>query len=148
MRERFFSTWSNVFSVVSLLSGSGVVVSLMAEMPPIVPLVAGGIVAFIQTFDQVIGTNGKARDHASLASEFLALERIMVMQGDLDAEAIRDLRAEVLSIEAREPPVKRYLDLIAHNQVARALGSDDIETLRWWQRLLAQYLPGDGALQR
>ena len=43
------------------------------------------------------------------------------------------MSAEILSIEAREPPIRRYLDLICHNQVARSIGSDDIQPLLWWR---------------
>lgn len=148
LRERFFEGWSNTFSVLSLLSGSSVVVALLAEWADWVPLVAGAAVAAMQALDQVLRLSTKARQHNSLAGEFLAVERILTMRADPTPDDLRELRAEVLSIEAREPPIRRYLDLICHNQVARAIGSDDITPLTLWQRMLAQYLPGDTALQR
>lgn len=146
-RERFFESWSNTISFVSLLAGSSVVVSLLAQAPTWVALASGGVVAALQAIEQVFRVSSKARDHNGLASEFLALERIIVMTPAPTIEDLSDLKAEVLTIEAREPPVKRYLDIICHNQVARALGSDDIEKLKFWQRWFAQYLNGDSALQ-
>ncbi|MEI4262814.1 hypothetical protein [Roseovarius sp. D0-M9] len=146
-RERFFESWSNGISVLSLLAGSSVVVSILAECPQWIALASGGIVAALQAFDQVFRLGAKARDHNSLAGEFLALERILVMKDAPSLDDIRELRAEILTIEAREPPVRRYLDLICHNQVARAMGSDDIEQLSWSQRTFAQFLSGDTALQ-
>lgn len=147
-RERFFASWSNWFSFLSLVAGSSVVVALLASAPNWVAVAAGVVVVVTQALEQVFRLSSKTRDHSSLANEFLALERILTLKGQLTEQDLRDLRAEVLSIEAREPPIKRYLDLICHNQVARAIGSDDLEPLKWWQRFLAQYLNGDGALQR
>ncbi len=146
-RERFFEGWSNLFSFASLLAGSSVVVALLTSAPEWVALSAGSAVAAMQAIEQVFRLSVKARDHAGLAGEFLSAERIVTLKGELTESELRDLKAEVLSIEAREPPVKRYLDLICHNQVAKAIGSDDIEPLKFWQRWLAQYLNGDGALQ-
>lgn len=146
-RERFFETWSSLVSFLSLIGGSSVVVSILAELPEWVSLTSGGIVAALQALDQVLRLAAKARDHNSLAGEFLALERILVMKDQLSADDIRELRAEILAIEAREPPVRRYLDLICHNQVARAMGLNDTEHLSWYQRTFAQFLSGDTALQ-
>lgn len=107
----------------------------------------GAAVAVMQLLEQVFGLAGKARDHNGFASEFIALERVMVMNHPVDQKLMKELRADVLTIEAREPPVKRYLDLICHNQVARSIGSDDLERLTWFQRTFAHYLNGDTALQ-
>ncbi|SHL49243.1 hypothetical protein SAMN05444414_11626 [Roseovarius marisflavi] len=148
LRERFFEAWSNTFSALSLLAGSSVVVALLAQSSAWVPLLAGAAVAGMQALDQVLRLGVKARQHNGLAGEFLSLERILAMRGDPTPDDLREMRAEVLSIEARERPIMRYLDLICHNQVARAIGSDDIEPLRWHQRRFAQYLSGDSALQR
>ena len=76
----------------------------------------------------------------------MAVERIMTLRGELTVGELKELRAEVLTIEAREPPIKRYLDLICHNQVARAMGSTDVEKLTRRQRWFAQWLDGDTAL--
>lgn len=146
-RERFFEGWSNAFSFASLLAGSSVVVSLLASAPGWIALASGAAVVGMQATEQVFRLSSKARDHAGFATEFLNLERTIAMRGEITEVDLRDIRGEVLSIESREPPIKRYLDLICHNQVARAIGSDDIEPLKFWQRRLAQYLNGDGALQ-
>ncbi|NOD32811.1 MULTISPECIES: hypothetical protein [Ruegeria] len=142
-RERFFDTWSNWFSFASLIAGSSVVVALLSALPSWIALASGAAVAAMQALEQVFRLSSKARDHSGLAAEFLALERIMAMREEMPVSELREMKAEILSIEAREPPVKRYLDLICHNQVAKAIGSDDIEKLKFWQRLFAQYLNGD-----
>jgi hypothetical protein len=147
-RERFFVSWSNCFSFLSLAAGSSVVVSLLAKFPEWVPLAAGAAVAIMQATEQVFRLAGKARDHSAFASEFLALERILATQEQPTTHDILEIKGEVLSIEAREPPIKRYLDLICHNQVACAVGSDDLEELTFWQRTFAQYWSGENALQK
>ncbi|KPU83825.1 hypothetical protein JI58_07350, partial [Marinosulfonomonas sp. PRT-SC04] len=146
-RERFFEEWSNLFSFASLLAGSFVVVSLLASAPTWIALASGAAVAGMQAIEQVFRLSSKARDHAGLAGEFLSLERQIALIREISDEEVRNLRGGVLLIETREPPIKRYLDLICHNQVARAIGSDDIEPLKFWQRWFAQYLNGDSVLQ-
>ncbi|KIC25411.1 hypothetical protein [Leisingera sp. ANG-S3] len=146
-RERFFESWSNTISFLSLLAGSSVVVSILADMPSWVSLSAGAFVAALQAAEQVARLGSKARDHNGLAAEFLALEKFLIMKSNVGEADLRDLRAEILTIEAREPPIKRYLDLICHNQVARSIGSDDLEKLSPFQKTFAQYLNGDNALQ-
>ncbi|MGH1355335.1 MAG: hypothetical protein ACRBBS_09675 [Thalassovita sp.] len=147
-RERFFDSWSNAFSFLSLLSGSAVVVSLLSKSDEWVSLTAGALVAISQALELVGRISAKARLHNGLAGEFLALERSMVRRCDEATNDLSEIWSEILLIEAREPPVKRYLDLICHNQVALALGIDDTEKLSWFQRTFAQYLDGDSALAK
>jgi len=147
-RERFFAGWSRWISFLSLLSGSAVVVSLLAKLPDWVALSFGAFVAALQASELIWSLSDKARLHADLAVAFLGLEQELARLDTASISDIRTLRADILRIEAREPPIKRYLDLICHNQVARAIGSDDIEKLSFRQRLLAQYLNGDTALQK
>lgn len=144
-RERFFDSWANSISFVSLLAGSAVVVAILATAPTWVALASGGLVAAMQAIEQVTRLSTKARTHSGLAAEFLTVERILMMQDGMLESELRELKAEVLTIEAQEPPIKRYLDLICHNQVARSIGSDDIEALKWHQRWFAQWLNGDNA---
>ena len=147
-RERFFSYWFNLFSFFSLLSGSAVVVSILASAPAWVSLAAGAIVAITQAIEQIGGLHGKAKLHSGLASEFTSLERYLHIGNSESEIDLNSIYAEVLSIEMREPPIKRYLDLICHNQVVRSIGSTDVEHISFWQKLFAQFLNGDSALQK
>lgn len=144
-REAFFQSWSSLFAFLSLIAGSSVVVTILAEAPPIWSVLAGGMVAMMQAAELVFRLADKARIHASLAGEFLALERLTTMSGDLTKSRLRELRGEMLSIETREPPIRRYLDLMCHNEVARAINSKDIEPLTWFQRTFCHYLAGPSA---
>ena len=57
-------------------------------------------------------------------------------------ELVSDGTVERLSIEAEEPPVKRILDVICHNDLARSMGLDREEMWRvkWYQRWVAQFV--------
>lgn len=140
---------ANLFTVMTLLAGSGVVVSLLSKMSPATSIWLGVAVTLVQSLELVIQISSKARLHSSLAAEFLALDRALtrVSTPEPSPEALREFRAEVLLIETREPPIKRYLDLICHNQVAVMIGSRDVVKLKPWQQRLAHFLSGSTALQ-
>jgi hypothetical protein len=107
-------------------------------------LTSGGIIASGQAVQLIFNLSGKARLHSSLATDFLAVERELVIDENFNESRLRSLCAHVLQIETREPPIKRYLDVICHNQVARSLGlNGDVYRVAWWQRMFAQWLPGD-----
>lgn len=147
LRERFFAQWSRFISLLTLVSGSAVVATILSNLPDWASLAAGVTIVVLQAIQLIWGLDQKARLHSDLASEFVGIEREIARQGELSNEQIKELNSEILRIEAREPPIKRYLDLICHNQVARSIGSNDVERLKWWQRMFAQYLNGDTALQ-
>ena len=100
-----------------------------------------------QAVEVTYGLSSKATTHRGLAAEFLGLEINMNWISGSDSDACERLLEYILRIEMREPPIKRYLDIICHNQVARAMGSDDVVALYWWQRWFAQYLSGDSAME-
>ncbi len=146
-RESFFQWYANLFTFLTLLAGSGVVVAALSTAPKAVAVWCGVAVAAMQSLELVLQISLKARLHNGLASEFSALDRVMAKNPIMTDKALNELHADILTIEAREPPIKRYLDLICHNQVARAIGSDDTEPLTFWQRTLAHWRSGQTALQ-
>ena len=146
-RERFFSYWFNLLSFFTLSGGSAIVISILAGAPAWASLAAGTIVTVAQAIQQIGGLHDKARLHSGLASEFTSLERYLHMGNRENKTDLDSICAEISSIEMREPPIKRYLDLICHNQVALSIGSDDVEHISFWQKLFAQFLNGDSALQ-
>jgi hypothetical protein len=146
-REQFYSFYAALITFTTLLAGSGVVIAILAALPPRFTLIAGAVVAVLQLIEVVAQLSYKARLHNSLASEFLALERIMARNPNQDQRLLADLEADILTIELREPPIKRYLDVLCHNQLAVSIGSTDIEYLLPHQRILANWLSGASALQ-
>lgn len=147
-REAFYQWYANTFTFLTLLAGSGIVMSLLGTGPKLLSVSLGVAVAAAQIIELVFQIAHKARLHNSLASEFMALDRVMTRTPSMDEKALAEIRSDILTIEAREPPIKRYLDLICHNQVARMIGSKDLEKLTFWQRNLANWLSGSTALQK
>lgn len=144
-RVRFFQSWETGLRFVSLISGSSVVVAILAQAPDWVGLTAGGLVAVAQAAELIGELGAKARRHNSLADEFSGIGQAMALHvAAPDAATIVQFRARVLAVDAREPPIKRYLDLLCHNQVARAGGSKDVYRVNFWQRTFAHYLSGEG----
>ena len=147
-RERFFSYWFNMLSFFTLSGGSAIVVSILTGAPIWVSLTAGTIVTVAQAIQQIGVLHNKTTLHSALASEFTSLERYLHMGNRENETDLDSICAEISSIEMREPPIKRYLDLICRNQVAQSIGSDDVEHISFWQKLFAQFLNGDSALQK
>lgn len=139
-RERFFQFWSNAFAFVSLVSGSSVVVALLAQAPGWVAIAAGALVAIASALELVGNVGGKARLHAGLASDFNAVHAAMILADARNPATWRRLRSRVAEIEAREPPVKRWLDIACHNEVAFSRGSRDVYAIGPLQRRLAQWI--------
>lgn len=147
-REAFFQRIAAFSTFATLIAGSGVVAALLGQAAPWLAIALAALVAVLQAMELSFQISASARLHASLAAEFLSLDRTLARLPRVSDATLRELRAEIAAIEIREPPVKRYLDLICHNQVAVMIGSNDIEPLTFWQRHLANVLSGDGALQR
>ena len=146
LRDRFFQSCAHKISFLSLLSGSSVIVTLLAQGPDWLVVVTAALIAVLQAIDLIGGLAGKARLHSSFATDYAAIERELAAAVSQSSAKLKTFRHRYLEIEMREPPVKRYLDLICHNQVARAHGSDDVENLTWYQRTFAQWLNGNSAL--
>lgn len=146
-REAFFQFYASTFSFLTLVAGSGVVVSLLAEYSTLATLVFGALVAALQAVELSFQISGKARLHGALASEFLALDRVIARSPACTDDELREIQSDILTIESREPPIKRYLDLICHNQVAISIGSRDIQPLKHHQIMFRNWLSGETAMQ-
>ena len=84
----------------------------------------------------------KARQHGDPARRLMALERPLVEIGaaPTGAALVESIR-ERLDIEADEPPIRRILDTLCHNELWRAMGYPESEMVpvSFLQRLFANY---------
>ena len=93
--------------------------------------------ALMGSLDLVTGFSSKGREHYDLAREFSQLEQEMTKVGELgSADEFSRLYNKRLEIEAKEPPVKRVLDIYCHNELALSMGCKktemyDIGFIRW-----------------
>ena len=146
-REGFFLAVRNTVDFIIFLTGTAaalIIVQLLGANWPllakvIVPL-AGAICTGIVLVLQV---GNKAMLHNSLKRRFIALEQKMVAcEGTAKAKQVKRLQLERLEIETEEPPIKRVLDTICHNELIHAMGSehrDQIQDVSQLQRLFAHF---------
>lgn len=97
-RERNLNYWFNLFFVLALLSGSILVVSILASAPTWLGVVAGFVVATTLSIEQIGGQFSKARLHSGLVSEFMDLERYLHIGNDQKEVNLNSIQAKILSI--------------------------------------------------
>ena len=137
-RQAFFETVDRWFTFALLLLGSGAALSILQDHKAV-----GLAVACISGLKLVFAFGAKAGRHAQFVKDFTRLEK-RLSPGISDDE-IAAVHRERLDIEAAEPPVKRVLDVICHNELLVAMGYEG-ETLQrervpltWFQRRTANF---------
>ena len=130
-RCRFFDTFHAFTSFVGVFAGSGAAVTYLWGKHPDYATIGALSVAIMSSIDLVVGTGPKARLHNELAKRFIELEKEMTLaHRSLTEESIEKFTAERLEIEADEPPILRTLDLLCHNELARAMGIPESSLVR------------------
>ena len=146
-REGFFLAVRNTTDFVVFILGSAAALiitqTIFSGWPiwskAIVPLVA----AVCTGITLVLQVGSKAIAHNSLKRRFIALEqKLIAFQRSPKAEQMDEIQMERLSIEKDEPPIKRVLDTICHNELIHAMGSkhrDRIVPISLLQRLFSPF---------
>ena len=139
-RRMFFDRCHVVTSFLGVIFGSATFLSILAGAGSGYALAAAAIVTLSSAIDLVVGTVKMARLHADLARQFISLEKALIPEESFSR--LDELETQRLEIEAGEPPPLRVLDSMCHNELARALGypSSEFKGIRWYQRLLAQFM--------
>lgn len=147
-RRAFFDTLQNAGNAFSVIIGSAAMAALgtdvaqVGQLPEwlakLLPQLAAVLLTIISVINLVARSSAKARLHEDLAKRFLRLERMMA-QPEPRYQELPQLIAERIEIEMDEPPVKRVLDAICHNELVRAMDLDPGERVKisGFQRLLA-----------
>jgi hypothetical protein len=135
-RREFFETLNTSITALSLIASSATVYGVLQAQN--LAMIAGATVTVLTAINLVIGSAKRAGLHHDLSRRFLALEKKML--GSPTPENLADWTIERLDIEADEPPVLRVLDLICHNELARAMGYEQkyFVKIAWYQRFFAQ----------
>ncbi len=139
-RQAFFEGVDRCTDFILLLLGSGAV-ALALQDHKTFTLAAGFGVAGISGLKLVFSFGVKASRHAQFVKDFTRLEK-QLHPGASD-ETVAAVAKERLDIEAAEPPVRRVLDVICHNELLVAMGYDaktlqqEWVRLTWFQRLTA-----------
>ena len=141
-RRSFFDFFHRFTNAIGVIFGSATLFTLLNKTDLLYPTVAAAFVTVFSTIDLVVGTATKARLHDDLCRQFIELERQMELAArPIDAQSLAKFTARRLEIEADEPPVHRVLDMMCHNELARAMGSErsHFARIRFYQRWLAHF---------
>lgn len=141
-RRKFFDQIGVSVTAASFIFGSATVAAAIGSKWPVVAAYCGAIITALATLSMVFRVNEKARHHFDLGKRFGEIEKTMLRKGEVTASDVREWMAEVLSIEMEEPPIKRVLDTICHNELIRAYDLDPNYYVRvgWFQRFVKQWV--------
>jgi len=136
-RRAFFETLHRLTGALTVLLAGAVLFDIARPGDnPAWLLALAAIAAVLSAFDLVAGYSSRANRHADLKRRFVALESGILAADTADATWQR-LAADRLAIEADEPPIYRALDVLCHNELARAEGIFDTYHLPAWAALTA-----------
>lgn len=146
-RQAFFDFWNTLTNASSIILGAGTIVALIDQFKfaDVLRVVFPATITILSTFNLVWGTNRLARLHNDLYRRYVALEQEMLATTELTAEAVQTFRAKRLAIEADEPPTKFAVDVLCHNELVRALGSNEYREVTLVQRAFAHFTSFSGA---
>lgn len=138
-REAFYESVDRWTSFLLLLLGSGSV-ALAIQGSGSWMILVGSFVALLSGLKLVFAFGRKASRHAQFVRDFTRLEQQLCK--DDSEETVSAVTHERLALEATEPPVKRVLDVICHNELLRAMGNEDPKErvqLNWFQYFTANF---------
>ena len=125
-RRSFYETWSMVTSAASLLFGSAAIYNVLKDHETWVIFFAL-LVAVLSTIDLVVGTARMSHLHGDIRRLFIDLEKEMTLRSPPSGNDYVEMCSRRLEIEKGEPPIKRIVDVICHNELVYALGYDESE---------------------
>ncbi|MEM5534969.1 hypothetical protein WNY58_01070 [Neptuniibacter pectenicola] len=140
-RQAYFTRAHHVATVINFVAGSAAVVAALQETDPIVLAIIAATVSAVSAVDMITGNAEKAWMHGDLKKRFINLESEQLQIDTGTNASLSDLACKRLQIEADEPPVHRALDIMCHNELARAMGFEDkdMEKLGWFKRFTAHW---------
>ena len=141
-RRKFFDRCHKITTAISLIFGSAAIFTVLSNSGEIYTIAAAAFVSIVAAIDLVVGNTDKARLHHDLAKRFIGLEKEMVSVREPTDDDLNLWTATRLGIESEEPPVKRVLDAMMHNELLRAMDYDkesgQYVRIGRFQRLFAQ----------
>lgn len=123
-RRNFYETWNLTTSALSLLFGSAAIYLVLKDHETLT-VIAAAVVAVASTVDLVVNTSRMAHLHSDLCRRFIELEKTMVLHANRTTDDYNRIWAARLDIEKDEPPIKRIVDIICHNELVFAGGYDE-----------------------
>ncbi|SIO61501.1 hypothetical protein SAMN05443247_08846 [Bradyrhizobium erythrophlei] len=141
--QAFYEWCYNLTRAATTLTGTASFFVLLANGLGVAKYLTA-VVALASSLDAVFRFNRKARIHEALARRFTDLSAKIATWAPVSQNLSR-AKVERLKIERDEPPVRRIIDLQAHNEECRAQGTPetDLIPLSGWQRMMGYvFTPG------
>lgn len=125
--------------IATAIAGSGAFLLISSGWQDVATVVVA-FIALWAVIDIIFAPDKKSDLHSDLRQKFISLAA-EIEAAPRTKESLRALAADRLSIEAREPPCKRLVDLQARNDECRARGflSSDLVPLSDSQRYLGYF---------
>lgn len=146
-REAYLGFCSRLTKAASLITGAGATAAFLARLEQ--PWLAAGLAALVvvlQMIDLVFDLPGRALEHATLRQKFAALNGRLFACGE-DADQLRSIQADMVSLYGEEPPAYMVVDAMAWNATYRStrsrVGEDELIPIGWWDWAFAQVLRRD-----
>lgn len=148
-RGAFFLRWGRFTAFIGIIFGSAAITSLLAGASSYVTGAAALLVTVASAVDLVIGTGQRAWLHNDLRKRYLDIEAEMFLDDpSSQAGKIREYKSRIRRIEADEPPTLPALEILARNDVIRAMypkeeADKNVSQLGWIKRTTAQWFDWD-----
>ena len=141
-RRSFWDTWGNITNVLTIVSGTSVLISLVGKAPS-VALALSIVVALTSAADIVLRFSQKARDHDGLYRGFSRLAQDIAEVDHPTTATLAAWRRRRLEIEMDEPFIIDLLERRCAGEEARSRGSmvRPAWNLSRWQVALSQFIP-------
>lgn len=128
-RRMFFENFNLTANAIGLIFGSATILAVLTQAKQETDsiwwtVIPAALVTLFSSLNLVIGTVRKAQVHHDLVRRFTQLEQDMVKMDAPNEQMVREISAKRLQIEADEPPVKRIVDILCHNELMTATGRD------------------------
>lgn len=124
-RRMFFEQFNRVTNALGLIFGSATIFSVLSifdsDLWTVIP---AALVTLFSSLNLVLGTVGMAQLHHDLVRRFTNLEQDLVKTHEPNEQQIMEFSARRLQIEVDEPPVRRIVDILCHNELMIAEGYD------------------------
>lgn len=138
-RRGFFERMHQVTGALTILLAGSVIFEAAGESSPFWLQLIGVCAAILAAFDMVVGYAKHGTLHADLKQRYVDLEREMlgceVAQCQYGA-----FQAKRLEIERDEPPIYRALDILCHNELMVAEGSNKPPYPVGWFKTLTSHI--------
>ncbi len=138
-RKRFFEAVHNWITFIIALSGTATFITVIGDLGQKAPLYAAFFVTVFSLIDLIVRSPEKTRLYDELSRKFISLEKEIILLTEPVPDRLTCIDANILDIEADEPPSLRILNVIFRNEALQAKGYDQEEhktlykEIGWWQ---------------